>query len=191
MNKTSTGRRGLGDILGADGRVRTRPDGRLQQFSVVLTCEQVGRLASLLDDRPQTPPGRILVATAPKLSRIRVVADPLPAYERSAGSEYVRGDVLRVTGSDRSCNVFASRLGAELLAARIRAAIGRASEWVELRARVVRFQPDEGPRSLVEIVPDVELKAERDDERIGATGAALAEQVWPSDDFADWERADA
>ena len=191
MVKQVDDKRGLGDVVGDDGRILLRKDGGLKDFCLRLPKPQAERLAAMLDDAAGTPPGRTLTATEENLNRLRVVADPLPEYERRAGPEYVRGDVLRVTGSQKSCNISATRHGADLISARIRAVVGRAREWIEFRAKVVRYSPEEGPRSFVEVSEDVQVVAERDADALGRSGTALAGSVWTHEEFRDWEDAGA
>ncbi|MCC6361433.1 MAG: hypothetical protein IT450_22095 [Phycisphaerales bacterium] len=189
--KQASGRRGLGSVIGESPRLRLRPDGGLAEYAIQLRRDGAAHLARLLAGSSEVVAGRVLTVTRERLDRIRVVSDPVPAYERSAGPYYVRGDVLRVTGTATSCNVFLSAIGAERVAADIRAALGEAADWLEFRARVVRFEKTEGPRSLVEIVPDSHIHSLRDDRKLGETGAQLAGDVWTADDFRDWEEAGA
>jgi hypothetical protein len=148
------------------------------------------KLTHLLAPRSpgQPAPGFILAVTAENLDRIRVLADPAPKYELRAAREYLRGDIARVTGSARSCNISLSSLGAALARDHLAAAAQRMSAWLEMRARVVHRR-GEAQRTLIEFIPDVDLGADVDVSRLGAAGEALAAQVWPVEDFSDWEEA--
>lgn len=190
MSRARTGRRGLGSVTGSFGRIRVRPDGRIKDYRLRLPVDQVETLASLMPMLDDHAAGRVLTATHDNLARLRVVADPLPGYERRAAGQYVRGDAVRVTGSARSCNIACSHVGAELIGARLRLARQEADQWVEFRARVVRHTEDEGPRSLIEIVPDRQLLAIRSDRELGETGNKLAGEVWTHEQFRDWEQAE-
>lgn len=191
MITSQTGRSGLGEVLGFNASLELRSDGRLKAYRVRLPKDQGARLCALLGERADEALGRILIATDEKLDRMRVLTDPAPAYEMTAAEQYVRGDVFRVTGTAKSCNVFLSRIGADLVRSRLSAALARAHEWIEFRARVVRFRAEEGPRCLIELVPDVDVQGAEEDRRLGEAGVALAGSVWTAAEFEDWESSGA
>ena len=191
MSSKKTGRRGMGEVQGSDAKLVDRPDGHLKLYRIRLAKEQCVGLAAMLEDRAGEPPGRILAATGEKPERLRVLSVPVPDYELAAAENYVRGDVVRVTGTARSCNASLSRIGADLVRNRLSAALKRAHEWVEFRARVVRFRAEEGPRCLIELVPDVDVQGAEEDRRLGEAGVALAGSVWTAAEFEDWESSGA
>jgi len=178
----------MGEVQGFGAKLEVRSDGRLKEYRIRLAKEQCEGLGAMLKDRAGEPPARILAATVEKPERLRVLSVPAPDYELAAARHYVRGDVVRVTGKARSCNASLSRIGAEQVRIELSAALARAREWVEFRARIARFRPNEGPRSLIELVPDVDIYAEEEDRRMGETGVALAGSVWTAAEFEDWER---
>lgn len=190
--RAETGREFIDDVYGTDARQEFGPGGVFRGFRVRLDKAAAGHLAALLSEADSTvPPRRYgLAATRENFRRLRVVRGGLPKYEQSAAREYVRGDVLHVTGSEKSCNIAISAIGAAMIAEKLRAATARAQEWIELRVRVVHRRR-EGHRSLMEFVPDVELVARAEDRGFGELGAALTGESWPADDFSDWERQGA
>lgn len=84
--------------------------------------------------------------------------------------------------------MYLTRVGGNLLREQLAHAGSRAEVWIQLRARIVR-RGKHGPRCLVELVPDVDFAAAEDDRRLGAGSARLAAEVWPHEDFADWEES--
>lgn len=172
--------------FGADAKAES--SGELRSFRIRLERTAAGELVRLLatPDTSLRRPGYILVVTSDNMNRLRVVRDRLPAYESRAAACYVRGDLARVTGTARSCNIFVSALGAELIAKELSDAAARAREWVEFRARIVQRRRS-GTRSMLEFVPDIEVAARDFERRLGAAGESLAAESWPAGDFADWE----
>ncbi|MEW6252345.1 MAG: hypothetical protein AB1716_17030 [Planctomycetota bacterium] len=166
------------------------PTGQIRSFSLRLPRASAEKLAELLAQvrSGRGPCGAILTATSEKLDRMRLLTDPAPSYERAAAPEHLRGDLLRVAGGPRSCNVYISSLGVDLFRDRLLQATQRSAAWLEFRARIVHRRT-ESQRSLVEFVPDVDLRGGAEDHALGEAGALLASEVWPAEDFSDWEEA--
>ncbi|MCA9242960.1 MAG: hypothetical protein KDA32_03310 [Phycisphaerales bacterium] len=186
-----SGKAGIGAVAGQGARFEVDANGRLRSYLVRLSTADALGLVGMLTERSGVASGRILTATRENPGRLRVLAEPPPGYELSAEPDYLRGDICRITGSARSCNVSITRIGADLLALRIQSCLGAADEWIELRARVIRYAEKEGPRCLLEVVPDRRVVAAADDEALGAAGATLAGATWVSEQFADWEESGA
>lgn len=163
---------------------------QLRAFSVRLSrasAEQLDSLLGVACSEPY-PCGAIVIITSGQVDRLRLLTDPAPEYERAAAREYLRGDVVRVTGASRSCNIYISSLGVHLFRERLAEAARRCTTWLELRARVVHRRSDT-QRSLIEFIPDVDRVGAADDVRFGEAGAGLAAEAWPAEDFSDWEEA--
>ena len=182
-----TGRRGIGEFQGSEGRIAADAVG-LKQFTIQLLKTSLAELADLLGQGSQRS-GFILTVTREKLNRLRVLCDPPPQYELHAARYYLRSDVVRITGSDKSCNISISPQGVASVQSLLRAAANEANKWVEMRARVVHRRG--GSRSLLEFIPDTDIAAEAERRRLGEAGTALTAEVWPDDDFADWEQPGA
>ena len=129
-----------------------------------------------------------LAITYDELSKLRLIRAITPRFESDAAEAYLRGEVFRVTGRDRSCNINFSEVGAGLLAARLQMARSRMRRFVEI---CVPNRHRE--RNLIEFIPDVDLEAVESPEhqKLAHTGEALAGETWNSDDFSDWEGFDA
>jgi len=124
-----------------------------------------------------------LTATHEKPARLRLTHDLIPDYEHQASSIYLRGEPVRVSGNGRSCNInFSGAVGARLVAERIEAALARARRSFDLRILSRK-------RNLIEFIPDTEREAEesREHEHLAQTGANMVAEIWPSEDFRDWE----
>ncbi len=189
MGVKKTGRRSLGEVIGRDARIAVDRDEQIRIYALRIgraEAEELLRLLDAADGAAGRPNGVILAATCENWSRLRALLDPAPRYEIVAAQDYLRGDVVRVTGSKRSCNIFLSGIGAAMLQERLRAAANRMTDWVEMRARVVHRRAA-SQRSLVEFVPDADLRRELEATRLGRTGEALAGDVWTAEDFKDWE----
>jgi len=158
-------------------------------------AEQVAQLVRLLQEcleRSQRGGGRqwfTLTWSQESLKRARITEKVnIPQYESAAAPNYVRGDVLHVMPTEYSCNIdFAGlRAGAWML-----------EEIQEVQKRVRRFMEVIVPnrrnkQDLVQFVADTDLESRESDEhqRLGQMGLILASQVWPADDFSDWETED-
>lgn len=109
--------------------------------------------------------------------------DP-PAYEVRAAASYMRGSAARIQGGRNSFNLVMSKLGAKELAGLLEREIKRARRYVEIRASRGSARRD----PIVEVIADTQATVratERAD--MGLSGAALAKDVWPTEDFSDWE----
>lgn len=184
------GRHSSGELSGLGGRLTTDAAGHLKAYELDLDRPAIEALRRLLAgvQNQARPCGYVLAATGDNLSRVRVLRDPPPQYELRAAREYVRGDVVRVTGSAKSCNIYITAVGAAMLSDRLAKAAARMQATVRVRARVVHRRA-ESHRSLVEFLPDTDLISSAEDRRLGQAGALLAAEVWPAEDFSDWEEA--
>lgn len=166
-------------IVGIKGSLGSNPF-----LSVLLTASQANALIKELRRCGAQPRHWFtLVATRENPRRLRLKAEPTPEFEEDASPLYLRGDILRVTGTEgTSCNIAFSNFAAMGLAERIEEAAGRMRNSLELRVRSRR-------RSLVEIIPDVDAAIADAPELdgIGRAGAILAGSVLPIEDFSDWE----
>ncbi len=170
----------LGYILGADG-VLNRGTGA-PFYRVRLDRQAAEALAAQLDQAATHERAWFTITvTEDNLNRLKIMEAQTPAFEMSAPSGYVRGSILRVSGQ-KSLNVdFSGSVGAGLLARQLRGACDRMHAFVEFRVPGRR-------RDLVVFIPDVDLVSPADEfERLGIAGVELANQVWPPDDFSDWE----
>jgi hypothetical protein len=181
----ATGRRSVGEISGSGGQLRTDSAGALKSFTLRLSKLSVARLCDLVQAHAP-PTGYILTVTGEDMNRLRIISDPLPGYEQAAAAEYLRGDVARVTGSGRSCNIYLAAQGVPSFRQAMLASVGRCAEWVELRARVVHRR-EKGARSLLEFLPDVDVLGEQESRRLAETEARLAADILTDESFADWE----
>jgi hypothetical protein len=123
------------------------------------------------------------------LKRARVTEKTsIPQYESAAAPNYVRGDVLHVMSTDYSCNIdFAGSRAGTWLLEEIEEVQKRMRRFMELIVPNRRNKPD-----LVQFTADTASQASEseEDERLGRMGLILASQVWPADDFSDWEAMD-
>lgn len=125
-----------------------------------------------------------LAATYENPRRLRLMPERTPDFESAAAPLYVRGELLRVTGSPgASCNISFSARGAADLAGCLTRALADAHAWLEVRVPSRK-------RDLVEFIPDSDVKPSEisEIESLGRTGEVLAGEVLPRDDFSDWER---
>lgn len=187
--KKPSGRKGVAVALG-DKAQAYDPTGQ-PAYNVRLPKEEVEKLLVPLDavaglDRRWFT----LTATSENWRRLRLTTRPSPAFEAQAAPLYLRGDALRVSGKkDSSVNIdFSAEVANTWLASKLRAAVHRARRFVELRI------PNRwNNKDLVELWPDTDLEAAESPEhqRLADAGSALVSDVWPNDDFSDWETAHA
>jgi hypothetical protein len=181
-----TGRVLVGEVVGKDAQLVSDKSG-FRKFAVRLPVDAAARLLALLS-QPEDGASRhgfIYTATQEKLNRLRLLRDPPPLYELRAARHYLRSDVVRVSGTQRSCNIYVAPQGVAAVSALLGAAIADAQEWLEMRVRVVHRRG--GQRCVLEFVPDTEIKARLEERRLGEAGAALAAEVWTEESFRDWE----
>src|SRR5439155_18525753 len=98
-----TGRKGIGEIVGEKAHVDASSD-RLAGYRLRLSRKEGQKLAQMLG-KQDNECEFVLTATSERFERLRVLSSPLPQYERRAARRHVRGDAVRVTGSQRSCNI--------------------------------------------------------------------------------------
>lgn len=122
-----------------------------------------------------------------KPERLRITKETdTRKYIRQASQIYLHGQPVRVSGKDGSCNItFSGAVGGRLLAERIGAARQAMREFFDIRI------PDR-KWNITEYVPDTELEAQDDLEhrKLALAGESSVGDVWPNDDFGDWESAD-
>lgn len=179
-------RRGLGEIKGLRCQLQLNLKDRLKRFSVRLGREHIKDLVTMLSGGEERTGGFILVATGENLERLRVIYDPPARYQMTAAQDYLRGDIARVTGTAKSCNIFLTREGAAAFCQHLAATAARMDQWLELRARII-YRGSRNQRSLLEFIPDRDIEARFEEQRLGETGVALAGEVWTAEDFQDWE----
>ncbi len=128
-----------------------------------------------------------LTATHEKPSRLRLTRElRVPEYEQQAASIYLRGEPVRISGEDGSCNiVFSGAVGGKLLVERVEAAVERARRFLDIRILSRK-------RNLIDFLPDVDLEAAEsvEHQKLSHTGALLTAATWPDEDFSDWESHD-
>jgi hypothetical protein len=157
-------------------------------YRVRLSLNAAAELADLLEQAAAVEGRRWFHLTAKEgdASKLKFVDfGRTPQYELQAPPHYVRGQQFRVTGRDASCNIEFSKDGASRLAAELREASSEARAFVVMgvakgsprRDHMVSFRADTEPTAA----GSAELVA------LGLAGAALAEQVWPEEDFSDWD----
>lgn len=187
MIRGRTGRRTLGEIEGRAPRLKCDNHGRLRQYRVRLAVADAVRLASVLAEAVAANPRHriFLAATKERLGRLRLISSPPPQYELRAATHHALGDILRVTGTEQSCNVVLAPHGVEVFGARLQVAAQEARAWVELRFRIVHRRSG-SQQSLVEFIPDVEAVGRMDEPLALAAESAAAEILAP-EDFSDWE----
>lgn len=177
----------IGYVGGFGGRL-TGPGGR-PFYQVRIRSAQVAELLKHLDNCAACADRSWfnLCATYDEPDRLRLTRDlETPAYEGQAAPIYLRGDVFRISGQEKSCNIdFSGPIGAALLAERLRAAQALMRDFMEIRV------PNR-KRQLVEFVPDVDLEAAQTPEhkKLALTGEALAGDLLAGDEFADWGSQD-
>jgi hypothetical protein len=112
---------------------------------------------------------------------------PPPDFEARAASIYLRGEPMRISGREGSVNIdFSGAIGGELLRQRLEAARKRSRKFLEIRI----------PRqckNLIEFIPDLDLESLETAElsALAEAGLRMAAEVWPEDDFSDWEQDEA
>jgi len=151
-----------------------------------LTEPEVGQLVADLDRCAESDGPRwfTLTVTDEKPERLRLTEMPgAPQYELEAAAVYLRGDVFRVSGKAKSCNIdFSGRVGAVLLSERLRRAQARMRRFLEIRVPSRK-------RNLIEFIPDTDLEAADSPEhdKLAQAGEALGADLGSSDEFSDWE----
>lgn len=155
-------------------------------FRVRLSKGQLEELLRLLNDCAAAE-GRAwytLTATHEKPARLRLTRElRVPDYEQQAASIYLRGEPVRISGDGGSCNIsFSGAVGGSLMVERVQMALMRARNNVDIRIPSRK-------RNLIEFIPDTEREAEesREHQRLAETGATIVGDVWPNEDFSDWE----
>ena len=164
------------------------PDHR-PSMVVKLSRDQVEALIKLIEDSVESN-GRewfILSITHDNLTRLKVLRGVTPDFEAEAAANYLRGDVLRVNCTQRSCNItFASRVGCTWLLEELRSACARMRRFLEI---VVPNRWNK--KDLIEFIPDTESEMVdlEEHQRLAEAGAVLAGTVLPEEDFSDWPGA--
>ncbi|MHC4444837.1 MAG: hypothetical protein ACYTF1_08290 [Planctomycetota bacterium] len=174
----------LGYVMGSDGCLN--PGGGTPFYRVVLDTQSIDELLKQLDTASQVERAWFTITvTQDNLDRLRIIEARVPAFEKNAPPNYVRGTVLRVSGQ-KSLNVdFSGPVGAQLLAQQLRRARDEMKEYVE-------FRIPSRKRDLVFFVPDVALPPTPTSEldKLSMAGEKLTSEVWPTEDFSDWEGFD-
>lgn len=159
-------------------------------FRVRLDRQRVGDLIKHLKVHTKER-GRgwfIITVTYNDMTRLKLVKGVTPGYESSAADVYLRGEILRVSCTDRSCNItFSQQDGIRSLVTRLQAVQERMRRFLEIRIPNRRREKD-----LIEFIPDIDLEAmeSAEHEKLSQVGGALAAEVWADDDFRDWESQD-
>lgn len=180
-----SGRKGVAVAVGDKGQAYD-PTGQ-PAYSVRLPKEEVEKLLPpLTADAGSDRRWFTLTATSENWRRLRLTTRPSPAFEAQAGPLYLRGDALRVSGKkNSSVNIdFSGEVAHTWLASKLRAALDRARRFVELRI------PNRwNNKDLIELWPDTDLEAavSPEHQKLADAGTALVNDVWPNDDFSDWE----
>lgn len=174
-------------IEGEDGELNG--PNRRPFFRVRLTKAQAAELLKYLVGCASSN-GRewyTLTTTHERPSRLRLTRElRIADYEQQAASIYLRGEPVRISGEDGSCNInFSGAVGGKLLVERVEAAIKRARRFLEIRILSRK-------RNLIDFLPDVELEALEsvEHQKLANMGALLATQSWSGEDFSDWEAHD-
>ncbi|HWL95279.1 MAG TPA: hypothetical protein VNT79_17295 [Phycisphaerae bacterium] len=124
-----------------------------------------------------------LASMEPDLERISVTQATTPRYEQAAAPNYARGDVFRVSGKSKSCNIdFSGGAGAAYLARQLRSAYDASKEFVEIRIPSSR-------RHVVEFFSDTALAPEHSSEleALARASELAAASTLMAEDFSDWE----
>lgn len=176
-------RESIGYIEGLEGELngpRKRPFYRIR-----FNRDQVRRLLAYLR-RCTEAKWFTLTATYEKPNRLRITKNlRVPDYERRASQIYLRGEAVRVSGDQGSCNIdFSGQVGRALLQENIRAAERNMEEYLDI-------QIPNRKRNLIEFIPDTESRIIEADEqqRLAEAGAVLAGEVLPAEDFSHWPGA--
>jgi hypothetical protein len=168
----------IGYVFGKGGRFDHCPFYRLEL--PLAECRKLEELLAAAGGEQRRT--ATLTATRQQMDRLCVTGVGPPKYEQRAVEQYVRGDVLRVQGTEgNSCNLtISARFGVPLMTQQLGVALERAREFVELRVPSRKYD-------LVEFVPDVDLDSS--DEQILAAGSIAATVVGlAAEDFSDWEK---
>ena len=183
MKAATRPRTNIGAVYGMQGEFGATAD---QPFYLVqLDLRTLPELRALLEKASDQHGRRWVTITASyhDSTRLRVTQTPPPAYEQRAVEDYLRGDVLRVTGVEgNSINLdLSSRFGVGTFLKLLDSASQRAKEFVAIRVPSRKHD-------LIELLPDVELFQAETAEQVGLgiAGAAMASAVLPVEDFADW-----
>jgi hypothetical protein len=165
-----------GELRGARGR---------PFFRLRLDRAQVRKLLEGLDLCVQREGRRwfTLTSTHEKPARLRLTQMATPEYEDQAAAFYLRGEAMRISGDEGSCNInFSGSVGAPLLIERLRCAAKDMRRFLELRV------PSRA-RNLIEFMADTTLEAveSAEHERLTLAGEKLAAEVLGAEDFSDWE----
>jgi len=177
-------RKKLGYVVGSDGCLN--PGGGTPFYRVSLGTQSIDELLVQLDTASQVERAWFTITvTEDNLNRLRIIEARVPAFEKNAPPNYVRGTVLRVSGQ-KSLNVdFSSPVGAQLLAQQLRGARDGMDQYVE-------FRVPSRKRDLVIFVPDVALDPlpTSETDKLSMAGEKLTGEVWSREDFSDWEGFD-
>jgi hypothetical protein len=128
------------------------------------------------------------VVTYDDPTRLRLVRGDTPGYEAGAATIYLRGEIVKVTGREGSCNIdFSGPVGALLLAQRLQAARQRMRSFLE-----IRVPNRQRKKNLIEFIPDTELEARESAEhqKLALAGEALAADTLAENEFSDWDTQD-
>jgi len=158
-------------------------------FRVRLNKAQAAELLGYLVDCASSN-GRewyMLTATHEKPSRLRLTQElRVPEYEQQAASIYLRGEPVRISGEDGSCNIsFSGAVGGKLLVERVEAGAERARRFLDIRILSRK-------RNLIDFLPDIDLEALEsvEHQKLAHAGTLLAAETWSVEDFSDWEAHD-
>jgi len=170
-------RRGLGSVRGFDGTLTGE-----NFYEVKLQKDGAAELVRLLAPTAGARRGVSLTTDYHDPNRLRLTEVEPPDFEQGAAPRYLRGNALRVSGrAGNSCNIDVSaRFAVAPLIEQLSDAQSAANRFILLRV------PSRG-RDLLEIIPDTEL----DDVALGQAGEALAAEILPHEDFADWEEPES
>ena len=164
--------------------------GKKPFFRVRLDAQESGELAKYLENC-EGEQGRnwyAITATYDEPTKLKLIKGMTPAYEANAIPDYLRGEVLRVSGKNRSCNIeFSGQVGAPLLLERLQTVRKRMRRFLE-----IRVPNRSNKRNLIEFISDTDLEAIEtlEHQRLVQAGGVLASEIFPEDDFSDWESHD-
>ncbi len=159
-------------------------------FRVKVDAQGVGSMIKLLQEhrREQGRGWVIITVTDNDMTRLRLLEGKTPGFETNASDVYLRGEILRVNPTDRSCNIrFSQQDGIRSFVSRLQTAQGRMRRFLEIRIPNRRLEKD-----LIEFIPDADLEAlaSVEHEKLSQAAGALAAEVWEDEDFSDWESQD-
>lgn len=164
-------------ILGQFGALGTNPF-----YQVRFVRSQVDQLVSMFRACANDLSVRhTLAVTHEAPNRMRLRRNEQPEYERHAAALHLRGDIFRVQGKDRSCNIEFGALAAREMADRLELARDRMKTFMVWRVPSRRF-------SLLDIIPDVDLVSPTDADNLASSSSSAAASTWTPESFADWER---